>query len=249
MNRSGSTLPLIRSAAFVIALVLCAGSFLPRHVGAQDSRKGVLSPFRTGEISLGVHLGGRLSAFYGPDASPSQLGSRTPYQYQRTESRRTYGVGLRASQKWSSRWSLRIGVSLVGRGESLEGLSGGRRVSTVVKLTYIDLPLSIQYTPFRADALGKTVRAYLFAGPTASILLRNRTVQTIGENESSSSSGQNFRSFIPGAHLGIGTEAALPTGQIAVEFSYDVGLRKITTTNIDLRNHGIGIALVYAVSL
>jgi hypothetical protein len=134
---------------------------------------------------------------------------------------------------------------LVGRGERLKGIDAAREVTTTFKLTYLDVPLSVRYVPYRAEVSGRTVDTYVLVGPTASFLLGGSVVQTVSDDESSINVGRSFRTLVPALHFGAGVTTPLSLGRIGLEVNYDMGLSSSTMTGVDIRNQGLEMALTY----
>jgi hypothetical protein len=228
-----------------VLVVFCVVAFSPSITRAQGIVQQVASTVQNRTTEVGVRLGGRLSAFYGADSSPKQFSINSLYNFQRTESRKTYSVGAAMYQDWSTRWGTRLGINLVGRGERLEGITAARPVTSTFELTYLDIPLSIRYVPYTGDVSGRTIDTYLLAGPTASFLLDGKVVRKVAGDQSSSSAEGSFRTFTPAFHFGAGITTPLSFGRIGLEVNYDLGLPSSTVTGVDIRNQGLELALTY----
>lgn len=240
MSRQSPKTYLASASAAVFATLLLS-IFLPDRASAQQES---VSPNETsrGDIAVGLSTGPRLSAFWGPDATGSD-------PFQATESRQTFSLGARAQYRLNPSWSLQAGLHYVRTGQKYKGISTGERYSSQVRLEYLRVPVLARARLFTPKIVGRTVSVELLAGPYISALLRaEENLSTPGTDRTDDISSVT-RPVSWGGQVGVGISAPLSFGRVGIETRYNLGLRDISTSSVNVRNQGLVVALTFDVSI
>jgi hypothetical protein len=230
MRRQNCYLTAVITALFFV-------SPTPAQVFGQDGLDRSLNA-DSSRISIGLSVGPRFAAFWGPDAADLSF-------YQATESRQTYSLGIQAKYRVSQVWSFQTGLHYVQAGQEYKGISAGERYALRVQLAYLKFPVLAQYRSLTVKVAGRPVSAHLSAGPYFSTLLGAEERITRPTGDETNDLRSIMRTVSWGGQARIGLSTTVPIGRIGIETSYVLGLQDISTSSLDTKNQGLIFALTF----
>jgi hypothetical protein len=229
----------------VVITVFLLVSLVPDHTlgqaGSDGASEGAHGTDQS-RIAFGLSAGPHLAAFWGPDAT--DLGF-----FRATESRRTYILGVRARYRATQVWSIQARLHYAQGGQEYKGINAGQRYSSEVQLSYLQVPVLAQARLLATQIGGRPVSVRLSAGPYLSFLLEAKERITQPSDNRINDLNSITRPFSWGGQVGLGLSTPLSFGHVGIETRYNLGLRDINTSSVNVKNQGLTIALTFGVSI